>query len=361
MRTISDTIRRLNKQQSVLSNGIANNRGRLSPLADFGSNPGQLRGWTYLSDKLPPDAPLVMVLHGCTQSANDYDVGSGWSLLAERYGFGVLFPEQQRTNNPNLCFNWFSTSDTTRGEREVCSISQMIETLLKNHRIDRTRVYVTGLSAGGAMTASLLATYPELFNSGAIIAGLAHGTASTIPQAFDRMRGHGLEDGAALAAHVRQASSHKGPWPKVSVWHGTADTTVDPINMEAVIGQWGILHELDRPASKSTLDGYQVRKWQNADGRTVLEAYAINGMAHGTPINSRGENAVGSARPFMLDVGISSTWHIAQSWGLIGESTETAPVLNPTAGLYSVSPDKQSGNSIKNTIENALKSAGLLR
>lgn len=360
MRTISDTIRRLNKQQSVLSNGGTANRGRLSPLADFGSNPGQLRAWTYLPAKLAPDASLVVVLHGCTQSANDYDVGSGWSVLAERYGFAVLFPEQQRVNNPNLCFNWFSTSDTTRGEGEVCSISQMIETMLKSHSIDRKRVYVTGLSAGGAMTASLLATYPELFNAGAIIAGIAHGTASTIPQAFDRMRGHGLEDGAALAAHVRQASSYKGPWPRVSVWHGTADTTVDPINMEAIIGQWGTLHGLERSASKSTLDGHPVRKWNNADGLTVLEAYTINGMAHGTPINSRGENSVGSARPFMLDVGTSSTWHIACSWGLVGKQIETASALDPKARSKPAHADKQTGNTIKQTIENALKSAGLM-
>ena len=115
----------------------------------------------------------------------------GWSQLAAEQGFAILFPEQRRANNPNLCFNWFVPDDVNRDRGEVLSIRQMIETLVTKHGLDRRRVLITGLSAGGAMAAAMLATYPDVFAAGAIIAGLAYGCASTIPEAFDRMRGHG--------------------------------------------------------------------------------------------------------------------------------------------------------------------------
>jgi poly(hydroxyalkanoate) depolymerase family esterase len=115
---------------------------------------------------------LVVALHGCTQTAADYDHGSGWTRLADRYGFAVLFPEQQRANNPNNCFNWFLPSDTRRSHGEAFSIRQMIERVITDHGVDRRRVFVVGLSAGGAMTSAMLATYPDLFAGGAIIAGL---------------------------------------------------------------------------------------------------------------------------------------------------------------------------------------------
>ena len=114
----------------------------------------------------------------------------------------MLFPEQQRANNANLCFNWFVPEDIRRDSGEALSIRQMIEATVVAHGIDRRRIFVTGLSAGGAMASVMLATYPEIFAGGAIIAGLPYGSAATIPEAFDRMRGHGgpVGPGAAGAA-----------------------------------------------------------------------------------------------------------------------------------------------------------------
>ena len=132
----------------------------------------------YLPENLPEGAPLVVVLHGCTQSAAGYDRGSGWSQLADQAGFALLFAEQQRANNPNLCFNWFLPTDTKRNFGEALSIRQMIETLVLAHGLDRKRIFVTGLSAGGAMASVMLATYPEVFAGGAIIAGLPYGSAN---------------------------------------------------------------------------------------------------------------------------------------------------------------------------------------
>ncbi|MBB3236497.1 poly(3-hydroxybutyrate) depolymerase, partial [Phyllobacterium endophyticum] len=122
MRNIADTIRRLNVKNIVNNFGDIRTNSRLDILPDFGSNPGRLRAWKYIPAALPANSPLVVILHGCTQTAAEYDLGSGWSALADRFGFALLFPEQQRVNNPNLCFNWFSPSQTTRGHGEVLSI-----------------------------------------------------------------------------------------------------------------------------------------------------------------------------------------------------------------------------------------------
>ena len=101
---------------------------------------------------------MVVVLHGCGQTAAGYDLGAGWSTLAKHYGFALLMPEQQSSNNANGCFNWFNPEDTARDSGEACSIRQMIARMAGDAGIDARRIFVTGLSAGGAMTSVMLAT-----------------------------------------------------------------------------------------------------------------------------------------------------------------------------------------------------------
>jgi len=151
---------------------------RLVEVTNFGSNPGNLRMLTYVPDGLPAAAPLVVILHGCMQTAASYDYSTGWSSLADRFGFALLFPEQSRANNPIRCFNWFKAEDTTRDSGEALSIKQMIEQMIADYGIDREGIHVTGLSAGGAMASAMLATYPDVFAGGAIIAGVPYGAAS---------------------------------------------------------------------------------------------------------------------------------------------------------------------------------------
>ncbi len=130
--------------------GVAATKAHLTEVTGFGSNPGALRMFKYVPTRLEAAPGLVVVLHGCTQTAAGYDHGAGWSTLADRYGFALLLPEQQKANNPNTCFNWFQPADTTRDSGEALSIRQMVETMIVDHGIDRGRVFVTGLSAGGA-------------------------------------------------------------------------------------------------------------------------------------------------------------------------------------------------------------------
>src|SRR5471032_986879 len=137
---------------------------KVTPLveAPFAPNPGNLRMFRYLpgasaragatnQEALKAGAPLVVVLHGCGQTASGYDLGAGWCQLADQLGFAVLAPEQKAVNNPNTCFNWFNPEDITRGQGEAASIAAMIQTLIETHRLDGGRVFITGLSAGGAM------------------------------------------------------------------------------------------------------------------------------------------------------------------------------------------------------------------
>ena len=140
---------------------VPTSTGRLREVTGFGSNPGRLRMLAYAPPSLPRASALVVALHGCTQTAAAYDHGSGWSTLADRHGFALLFPEQQHLNNPHTCFTWFHPADTQRNRGEALSIWQMIERMIRDHGIDRSRVFIVGLSAGGAMTAVMLAAYPE--------------------------------------------------------------------------------------------------------------------------------------------------------------------------------------------------------
>lgn len=365
MRSLNDTIQRLRNASGLEPQSGDAPISTLTSLETDFANPGNLNSWFYVPDVKGP-VPLVVVLHGCTQSACGYDTGTGWSVMAKRHGFAVLFPEQQRANNPNLCFNWFVPDDTRRGSGEVASIRNMVAAMIARHAIDPTRVFVTGLSAGGAMTASLLASYPDVFAGGAIVAGLPAGAASTMPQAFDRMRGHGHVGAAHAADYVRQASDHRGHWPSVSVWHGTSDATVASSNAEAILAQWQGVHGLaPTPDGEDKIDGATHRQWRDVDGRVVVEDFRIPGMGHGTPIATSGKTAAGSPAAYILDVGISSTWHSADRWGLLNAALATAdqPVPNtdaPQLDAKKPSSVRQRHAGIQQTIEKALRSAGLM-
>src|SRR5687767_9519783 len=193
----------------------ANEDGRLGHLRDFGSNPGELDARVYTATDAP--SRLAVVLHGCTQTASTYDRGSGWSQLAERHDFALLFPQQRRADNSNLCFNWFLPSDARRGRGEAASISQMVQYVAARYRLDRSRIFITGLSAGGAMTSVMLACYPELFAGGAVIAGLPFASANTLPEALERMRGRGAPPRLELAARAMAAADHTSHRPTLSV------------------------------------------------------------------------------------------------------------------------------------------------
>jgi poly(hydroxyalkanoate) depolymerase family esterase len=294
-------------------------KDKLTEVSDFGSNPGNLRMLTYVPLQLPSRSPLVVVLHGCLQTARDYDEGSGWSMLAKRHRFALVYAEQARTNNPNRCFNWFQSHDARRGSGEALSIRQMVTRMRRTHSIDPARIFITGLSAGGAMASVMLATYPEVFAGGGIIAGLPYGAASGMRQVMSAMKRPQARSAQQWGDLVRSASSYTGPRPTVSIWHGTADRTVAASNAAALLSQWTNVHGVSEEVfTQTSLAGHRRRTWSNRRGDPVIELYLIEDMGHGTPVRrTKAQAAAGGAEPFMLDVGISSSLHLAKSWGLV--------------------------------------------
>ncbi len=389
MRSMSSTIARLAALRASAAAGqTASVVDRLSDLPAFGTNPGALQAKIYVPQGLSRNAPLVVVLHGCTQTAAGYDTGSGWSRLADEFGFALLFPQQQRSNNPNLCFNWFAPGDARRDAGEAQSIRQMIDAVVTAHHLDRRRIHITGLSAGGAMAAAMLASYPEVFAGGAIIAGIPFGAAKTIPEAFARMRGQGLPGGSELERAMRSASRYDGPWPTLSLWHGSGDQTVHPDNADAILSQWRMLHEVAAtPSHVETIGSATRRVWSSRNGREVIESFSIPQMGHGTPLDTAGPDGLGTQAAFMLDVGISSTRHIARFWGLgasvrpgkrvpdegkppapaaapayaratrepVGSKTSSASHAEPAR------PAARQAGDVGSIIEDALRKAGLMK
>ncbi len=293
---------------------------RLTEVADFGSNPGKLRMLRYVPPDLPTGAPIVVALHGCTQRGGAFDLGTGWSRLAERHRFTLLVPEQRAANNHNLCFNWFELDDITRGHGEVASIHAMVSATAAELQSDPARVFVTGLSAGGAMTAAMLATYPDVFAAGAIIAGLPYRAATSTSEAFGAMYRCPALPASDWGDRVRQASPRPQRKPIVSIWHGDADTTVQPAAATELARQWCNVHGLGDDASTSdSVDGVQHQAWRDRGGVVRVERFSVPGLGHGVPVTpgAQGDHGVGQSMPFILDSTISSTWHIARGWGLV--------------------------------------------
>ena len=310
----------------------------------FGRNPGNLLMHAYVPTRLARSPALVVAMHGCGQNAHDYDKGSGWSALAERFGFIVAYPEQQSSNNPRTCFSWFNPDDIARNQGEALSIREMAEHAIVKFGIDRSRVFVTGLSAGGAMTSVMLATYPEVFAGGAIIAGLPFGAAHSVHEALNAMFTDQAVAAPVLGDRVRTASEHRGPWPKISVWHGTADTIVKPSNAEHSVNQWIDVHGLTSEPSRSDRSGGHVHRiWNGGDGCVVLESFTLQGMPHGVPLGlTAGAGSCGAAGQYFLDVGLCSTSHIAAAWGLDQERDDTqySPSGRDTGLEYTRSDDR---------------------
>ncbi|MEU7974336.1 PHB depolymerase family esterase [Micromonospora sp. NPDC049089] len=300
----------------------------LTQVTGFGSNPGNLAMYAYRPDNLPANSPAVVLLHGCTQNASGYFANSGWQKYADQWKFALIVAQQPSGNNANSCFNFFEAGDTTRGQGEALSIKQMVDHAKTNYGVNGSRVYVSGLSAGGAMSAVMLATYPDVFAAGSIIAGIPYRCATSMVNAFSCMNPGADKTPAAWGDLVRGAySGYTGPRPRVAIWHGTSDTTVTPLNGTESRDQWTNVRGVSQtPTSTSSLPGNtSLEVYGNDDVRL----YRISGMGHGTPVDpGSAAEQCGTAGAYFLDT-ICSTYRDALFFGLNGGGTNPTPT--PTA------------------------------
>jgi len=224
--------------------------------------------------------PLVVMLHGCTQSPDDFAAGTRMNLLAEEEGLLVAYPAQAEAANATRCWNWFNPPDQQREGGEPSIIAGIVRRVIREHGADPHRVFVAGLSAGGAEAAILGATHPDLFAGVGVHSGLARGAASGIPSAFAAMRRGGPVPEPAGVANGRARLV-----PAI-VFHGDADATVNPLNGERVIEQFMAVEgaELRTAVEPGQAPGgrpYTRTRHTDTAGRTLLEHWVVHGLGHG--------------------------------------------------------------------------------
>ena len=260
--------------------------------------------------------PLFVMLHGCSQTALDFATGTAMNLLAEQYGFIVVYPQQASTYNQGLCWNWFLPAHQARGRGEPASIVGIVQAMQQNSThwtIDATRIYVAGLSAGAAMAVILGVTYSDVFAAIGVHSGLEYQAASNLNEGFRAMR-RGGPNPQQQGRMAYAAMSDLARIVPAIVFHGTNDTTVNLVNGDQTVQQW---METDALASNNTycpdfkqpnsvVSGqvpggyaYVVATWNDSNGNEVQAYWKIGGLGHawaggspaGTFTDVRGPNA----------------------------------------------------------------------
>ncbi len=224
---------------------------------------------TYKGEPLP----LIVMLHGCTQSPDDFAAGTRMNFAAEERACFVVYPEQSQAANVSKCWNWFKSTDQQRGRGEPALIAGIVRHVMSEFKIDARRIYVAGLSAGGAAAAIAGEAYPDLFAAVGVHSGLACGAARDLPSAFAAMRGDMSDTPAGIA-------KHRVP---TIVFHGDQDTTVHPRNGDKVIARANSGAGLQVSPDARRHEGK--RKYTRSvkldrDGRATLELWVVHGAGH---------------------------------------------------------------------------------
>lgn len=231
--------------------------------------------------------PLVVMLHGCTQRSVDFAAGTRMNMLAEDKTFLVAYPEQASSANNSKCWNWFQESDQHRDMGEPSFIAGITRQIMSQYQVDRSRVYIAGLSSGGAMAVIMAATYPDLYAAVGVHSGLAYGAAHDLPSAF-----------AAMHQGARQ---HTRPLRKtipLIVFHGDRDTTVAPINADYLLDQWKAASGTLKSTPNVKVERGQVVRghaytchiYRDSNGQIIMEQWTVHQAGHawsgGSPTGS---------------------------------------------------------------------------
>jgi poly(hydroxyalkanoate) depolymerase family esterase len=252
--------------------------------------------------------PLVVMLHGCTQSPDDFAAGTRMNFIAEEQTCFVVYPAQRSDANQSKCWNWFRTADQQRGEGEPSLIAGITRQVMRDYSVDPKRVYVGGLSAGAAAAVIMGATYNDLYAAVGIHSGLACGAATDMPSAFAAMRQGG--------GSGRKVMSGDGPPVPTIIFHGDRDTTVHPDNGGQILEQAIGTTSTQKKVRRGQIPGghaYTRTTHTDADGREILEHWNIHGAGHawsgGSPAGSytdpQGPDATKEMLRFFLENSLS--------------------------------------------------------
>lgn len=240
-------------------------------------------------------APLVLMLHGCTQNADGFAQSTQIEALAESEGFLVAYPDEPTSANPIKCFRWYDAAHQARGSGEPAAMAGIVAHVATSYRIDSDRVYVAGFSAGAGMAAVLGATYPDVFAAIAVSSGLEYKAATDAGSSGGAMRSGGPSPRTQGELAYRAMGPRSRVLPAL-IFHGTSDTTVAPVNAEQLITQWAQTDDLaddgrdndsidDRADATETVTApggrrYTRSLYRDAGGATILEKVLVEGMNH---------------------------------------------------------------------------------
>ena len=362
---------------------------------NFGSNPGDLKMFLYVPEGLSRNSPVVIAMHGCNQNgkalvgapndealhdghADAFNQDTEWSVLADKYKFIVIFPEQtvrvtsasdpEKVNNDYACFNWagYYGLEIGRDKGESKSIISMLDYVKENYSVDDNGIFATGLSAGGGMTNALLVHYPDVFNAGGTMSGVTYGCAHVGPtpgttditlRAMDCMgvsRSSMLifdgmpeelkktPDQWAQIAKDYGPENYKGQYPRIIVWQGNSDEFVDYAHLNETMEQFTTLHDTDQTADNATKilktgnNQHIFEEYQDQYGSAVVATVTLKGMTHGITVDPTniGEDGGGKCHSgvsktndncgvvmmgatWAHDMGIYSSYYTAKWWGLL--------------------------------------------
>jgi len=239
---------------------------------------------------LDRELPLLVMLHGCTQSPDDFARGTRMNQLAEEEGYCVVYPAQSANDNPTKCWNWFRPTDQCRDRGEPAIIAELTRYVVRAHRLDPTRVYVAGLSAGAAMAVILARTYPDIYAAAGVHSGLPYGSAHDVPSAFAVMK----QSRGISVVDVNATNQALGAAVPTIVFHGDRDMVVNVRNGDIVIahsmaslgeglGDAGLHGETDKQVERGVVPGgysYTRTMLQDPQGRVLAEQWLVHGAGH---------------------------------------------------------------------------------
>ena len=282
------------------------------------SNPGNLLFHEYNPNEHPKF--LIVALHGCTQSANSYAEQSGWNKIAEEYNCIVLYPEQKASNNLSMCFNWFLKNDAW-GKGESLSIFEATEFIKAKYNIPANNTFITGVSAGAAMSVNILANFPSSYGHGAILAGGPYLHSKNV---FSAMKSMQSPDELSAKEWLEKLPHSEITPPKLSIMYGNKDFVVDPLNSIELAKQWCAWNEIQMDSFKSSpfleRNDIHLTQYKNAIDETQIYLYQIDNIGHAVPVNPGGKsNEGGQEGPYAVDIDFFSTYYLAKDFGIIPE------------------------------------------